>query len=135
MTGLGSAGATVIIERYVDANGNGIIDAGEFLVERFTVTDGQVSTIGGVRNTHVPGDDDGTADSQISLNLIPAHGAEFGQLAGAQLIRISSPTDAFTSFTRSLTLTQPALGQQLAGPQQRGVEVRATAELPRHKLQ
>jgi len=101
VTGL-SNGDSVTVERYVDADESGTVDAGEFLAEMFTVTDGQVTSIGGVRNTNIPGDEDLAADGQISINLIPALGSELGRLAGEQIIRISSPaeTPTFTTFTK-----------------------------------
>ena len=114
VTGLAS-GSTVIVERFVDANSNGSVDAGEFLAERFAVTDGQVTSIAGVRNTNIPGDEDAAANGQMNINLIPALGAELGRLAGQQLIRLSSPSAAFATFTRTLALTQPALAQSISG--------------------
>ena len=114
VTGL-TTGQAVIVERFVDPNANGIIDAGDVLGERFTVTDGQVPSIGGVRNPNLPGDEDGAADSQISTHLTPALGPELARAAGAQLIRISSPTSAFPPFTETLTITQPAFAQSFTG--------------------
>lgn len=114
VTGLANGG-TVTVERFVDDNSNGSVDAGEFLAERFTVTDGQVTSIAGVRNTNIPGDDDAAPNGQIHINLIPALGAELGRLAGQQLIRLSSPSAAFTTLTQTLTLTQPVLAQSISG--------------------
>jgi hypothetical protein len=108
-------GESVIVERYIDANANGAVDGGEFLAEKFSATDGQVTSIGGVRNLNVPGDDDLTANGQISVKLNPAYGPELGRLAGAHLIRLSSPTAAFTPFTLPLTITQPAQAQSISG--------------------
>ena len=71
ITGL-SIGQSVTIERYADNNGNGVIDTGDTLVDIFTVTDGQVISIGGIRNTNMPGDEDLTANGQITVNLTPS---------------------------------------------------------------
>ena len=69
MTGL-SAGQTVLVERFSDVNGNGVVDAATDRVARsFTVTDGQLPIIGGVRNLNVPGDDDGVVNGQIRVDL------------------------------------------------------------------
>jgi len=114
VTGL-TPGETINVERCVDANANGVIAPPEFLAASFSVTDGQVSSIGGVRNLNVPGDEDLAADGQISVNLTPASGPELGRLAGAQLVRISSPTSAFAPFTCSLTVTLPAQAQSISG--------------------
>src|SRR3989442_8524001 len=59
-------GETVLVERFLDLNTNGIIDAAEPLVQSFKLTDGQVSSIGGVRNGNIPGDNDLGTNSQIT---------------------------------------------------------------------
>ncbi len=120
VTGITTGGA-VTVERIVDADADGVIDAGEFLAEIFTITDGAVTMIGGVRNTNIPGDEDGAVNGQISINLMPALGPELGRLAGAQIIRVSSPTSAFTALNRTLTLTQPAQSQTISGSVTDGV--------------
>ena len=112
VTGL-ATGGSVMVERFVDANANGTVDAGEVLAERFGVTDGQVTSIGGVRNPHIPGDEDGAADGRIRTNLTPALGPELGRFAGQQIIRVSSPAAEFAPFTRALTITQPAEAQSI----------------------
>lgn len=106
-------GGSVIIERFVDADDDGIAD--EAPIERFTVTDGQVTSIAGVRNTNMPGDEDFTANGRISTHLTPAVGDELGRLAGTQIVRVSSPTGDFTTTTLSLTITQPAHAQSISG--------------------
>jgi len=111
VTGL-TNGAAVIVERFVDADANGTVDAGEFLAETFTVTDGQVTSIGGVRNTNIPGDEDLTADGQISINVHPALGSELGRVAGSHVIRVSG---TFGSLIRTLTLTNPSQAQNISG--------------------
>src|SRR5438067_6554326 len=69
ITGL-SAGKTVRVERFSDINSNGVVDAATDSVFRsFTVTDGQLPIIGGVRNLNVPGDDDGATNGAIRVDL------------------------------------------------------------------
>lgn len=110
-----AAGDSAIVERFVDANANGSVDAGDFLAEKFQVTSGQVASIGGGRNPFVPGDEDGAADGQISAKITPSTGAEFGRLAGAHILRVSSPTADFQPLTTILTLTQAVLPQSITG--------------------
>lgn len=114
VTGI-TTGESVIVERFLDVDGDGMVDGGEFLVDRFTITDGQVTTIGGVRNTNIPGDEDSAADGQIDMHLTPAAGPELGRGAGAHIIRVSSPTSAFTAIDRTLTTTQPSHAQSISG--------------------
>src|SRR4051794_1451808 len=55
ITGL-AVGKTVAVEKYIDFNANGIIDAAtEWPVQSFLISDGRVAMIGGVRNSSVPG--------------------------------------------------------------------------------
>ncbi len=128
VTGL-TTGAAVTIERIVDANANGVADTGEFLAEIHTVTDGQWPSLAGVRNLNMSGDSDNTANGQISVTLVPVRGDESGRAAGAQLIRISSPTSAFTSFTRTLALTQAAQSQNIHGTVLNGAAAVANANV------
>lgn len=114
VTGL-ATGSAVVVQRYADANGNGTVDTDEFRAEAFSVTDGQVTSIAGVRNTNIPGDEDGSANGEISIHMTPATGPELGRLAGTQLIRIKSPSSAFTTFTHTLTITQPEQSQSISG--------------------
>lgn len=51
-----SSGQTVLVEKFHDANGDGIVNSGEILVQSFLLTDGSASSIGGQRNVNVPGD-------------------------------------------------------------------------------
>ena len=57
---------TVVVQTFLDANTNGVIDGADLLVQQFSLTDGQASVIGGVTNFNVPGDSDPTA-GQITL--------------------------------------------------------------------
>ena len=47
---------TVVVQKYLDLNTNGIIGGADTLVQQFTLQDGVVSVIGGVTNRNVPGD-------------------------------------------------------------------------------
>src|SRR3954447_8785463 len=70
ITGL-TPGQTVAVEEYMDVNGNGIIDSGqEYLRRSFTVGDGRVTSVGGVRYLGVPGDEDGLTNGQIRIELL-----------------------------------------------------------------
>jgi Carboxypeptidase regulatory-like domain len=113
ITGLAS-GQTVLVETFLDINGNGTIDAGDMLVQSFQVTDGQALSIGGVRNSNVPGDEDGLADGKIHTLL------NFPALAAAKSVanfiyKVSPTTSGFTPVTAAFTITQPAYAQKVVG--------------------
>ena len=46
-------GQTIDVRAYADLNGNGLVDPGEPIIINFPVTDGQMPTIGGVRNVNL----------------------------------------------------------------------------------
>src|SRR5690242_17787911 len=54
-------GEMVVVQKFLDANGNGSVDTGETLVQSFKLTDGQAATyldgaVTTVTNLNVPGD-------------------------------------------------------------------------------
>ena len=106
---------TVLVERFLDLNTNGVIDAGEPLVQSFRLTDGQVTSIGGVRNANIPGDNDLTVNGQITATLNFANGAEFSRASAAQIFRVSSPGGHFSPLQQTLVVTQSFYPQQITG--------------------
>jgi hypothetical protein len=110
-----NAGDTIRIRRFLDINANGKNDPGEPLVQAFNVTDGQVSTIGGVTDPNIPSDDDGVANGTIVTHFTLPASPEIGRTAGAYVIQVSSPTGEFSPNLTSFTVTQPAYGQSVSG--------------------
>src|SRR5664280_2841589 len=55
ITGLNTS-ETVVVQKFLDINDNGAIDASDWLVGQWQLTDGQSTVIGGVTNVNVPGD-------------------------------------------------------------------------------
>jgi len=115
VTGL-TVGKTVLVERFVDFNGNGVVDAEDKLTLSFKVTDGQVALIGGVRNTNVPGDDDGASDGAIRIDLpFPNVDGVFTTAAAKFIFRVSDPQNSFTSVTAVFQVTQKVQSQGVSG--------------------
>ena len=102
-----AVGEAVTVEKYADLNGNGIIDPDEPLLRSFSVTDGQVPLIAGMRNLNVPGDDDGAANGQMTVNVpYPGVDAIFSRIAGTYAYKVSSPTGGFVPLTQPFLITQ-----------------------------
>ncbi|MGH7940293.1 MAG: putative Ig domain-containing protein [Limisphaerales bacterium] len=115
MTGLTNT-ETVVVQKFLDLNANGTIDAGDLLVQQFNLTDGQAGmVIGGVTNFNVPGDTDGTADGQITATLnFPSF--DFNQSAiGKYLFKLSSPVGHFSPITNSFNVTNFPFAQKITG--------------------
>lgn len=108
-------GETARVERYVDGNGNGVVDLGEPLVLSFLVTDGQVTMFGGERNVNIPGDEDGTANGQISVRLQQSALPEFNRVAVNYLFRIASPSANFAPVVQPFAVTPGSFAQWARG--------------------
>lgn len=106
ITGLDSAGQTVIIEEFLDGDGTGTITGGDILLSKFSVTDGQVVSLGGQRNLNIPGDEDGTADSQIHTRLLYGRNGGLSRIDGLHIFRVSPSAAGFAPFTTNFIVTQ-----------------------------
>ena len=110
ITGIG-AGESVTVQKYLDANGNGVIDAGDLLVQQYPLTDGKASVIGGVTNINVAADTD-SVPGQITANWnLHSSGLE-QRFAGKYLFSVSS--SGFSAVTL-LTITNSATAQSISG--------------------
>ena len=112
-----SAGQTVRVERFSDLNGNGVVNAPADRVFRsFTVTDGQLPIIGGVRNLNVPGDDDGAVNGQIRVDLdSPGIDNVLGTGAGSFIYRVSDSLNSFPPVTQTFAVAQKLFAQGIRG--------------------
>jgi len=112
ITGL-TNGQPVTVQTYLDLNGNGIIDAGEPLVDVFHIMDGGAKIIGGVTNINVPYDSN-SATGAIATTLSFAPPLE--DVVGQKIYRVvSNPPGAFTPVTAVLDITNAATGQTVSG--------------------
>ncbi len=112
VTGL-TAGDTVVVQKYFDANTNGVIDAGDLLWQQFSLTDGSNFVIGGVTNNNVPGDLNPAAGAVTALLNFQGDFAQ--SIAGGYLYVLSSPSNRFAPITNSLVVTAFPFGQRITG--------------------
>lgn len=105
VTGLATTGDTVVVQKYLDANGNGVIDAGDVLWQQFSMTDGAASVFHdgatAVTNFNVPGDTDSTV-KQITAPLNFQNGDFPQNIVGKYLYRLSADS---ISITNTFTVT------------------------------
>ena len=112
--GLLNTGETVVVQKFLDANGNGVIDAGDLLVQQFQLTDGQANVIGGVTNINVPGDWNPTNGAiTMPLNL-QTSGFE-QQWVGKYAFKLSSPSGLFAPVTNLFNVTNASYAQSFTG--------------------
>jgi hypothetical protein len=108
-------GETVSIKEYLDVNGNGVIDAGDWLVHQFKLTDGQGGmVIGGVTNFNVPGDTD-TTPGQITAKLNFGNGNFMQNIVGKYLFEMGSTSGRFAPITNSFSVTNSPYTQKITG--------------------
>jgi hypothetical protein len=109
---------TVVVQKFLDANTNGLVDAGDWLMQQFTLTDGAASVFTNgslaVTNFNVPCDLDGTINGSITAKLNQS--ADFAQrIVGKYLYVLSSPVSHFSPITNSLTITNFPFAQKFTG--------------------
>src|SRR5579872_4900067 len=107
-------GERVTVQKYLDANSNGVVDSADWLVQQFQLTDGQSTIIGGVTNINIPFDStpvDGAITSP--LNLAGQGAAQ--RLVAPYLFVLSSPTGRWSPLTNHFAVTNSVLGQSVSG--------------------
>jgi hypothetical protein len=108
-------GDTVVVQKFLDANTNGLIDGTDPLVQQFNLTDGQGGmVIGGVTNFNVPGDLNATTGA-ITAALNFQNGDFVQNLVGNYLYVLSSPVGHFTPLTNSFSVTNFPFLQKFTG--------------------
>lgn len=117
ITGL-TAGDTVVVRKFLDANTNGVVDAGDLLWQEFQMTDGQASVFTdgatSVTNFNVASDTDGSANGTITAKLIPAQ--DFAQqVVGKYLFVVTSPAGHFSPMTNAFAVTNFPFAQSVSG--------------------
>jgi hypothetical protein len=115
MTGL-TNGESVRIQRWLDLNGNGLIDANEPMIDAFGIADNDLTSniIGGATNINVPFDSNPTNGViTTTLNFAPA--LVLDNLVGQHIFRLVSPTGRFPSVTATFVVTNSAYSQSVSG--------------------
>lgn len=115
ITGL-TNGEQVIVQRWIDLNGNGAIDAGEPMMDAFRITDNDhvSNVIGGVTNVNLPADANPTNGViTTSLNFTGFHDIE--NLTGHFIYQVVSPSSRFAPVTAAFVVTNAALPQSISG--------------------
>jgi hypothetical protein len=105
-------GEQVIFQNYLDANSNGIVDAGESLINAFRINESGASVIAGVTNYSAPYDANPATNAiTTTINFT----ATLDNLVGQRILRIVSPTARFTPASVLFNVTNSALAQSVGG--------------------
>ena len=90
---------TVVIQKFLDANTNGVIDANDWMVQQYKLTAGETGAmvIGGVTNVNVPYNS--SADTQAITTTWAFHGGDLAHnVVGRYLFRVSGPSGESTNL-------------------------------------
>ncbi len=107
-------GETVVVRKFADVNTNGVIDAADWPIQQFSLTDGYIPVIGGMTNFNMPFDwtpTDGAITSQLNLQI---QGIA-QQFVGGFLYKLSSPGGHFAPITNRFTVTNYSYAQSFTG--------------------
>ena len=105
---------TVVVQKFLDANTNGVIDGNDPLVQQFTLTDGMNFVIGGVTNFNVPEDLNATTGA-ITAMLNFQNGDFVQNIIGHYFYKLSSPVGHFAPITNSFSVTNFPFAQKFTG--------------------
>ena len=107
-------GEPVTVQKWVDANTNGVIDAGDLLLDTFSLNESGASFIGGITNISVPFDSNPVTNAITTvLNFAPPLTLE--NIVARQIYQVTSPTGRFPPVTAAFTVTNAATAQKLSG--------------------
>ncbi|MGA9776685.1 MAG: hypothetical protein ACLPRE_12865 [Limisphaerales bacterium] len=104
----------VTVQRWIDGNANGVIDAGEWMMDAFKISDGGAMVNGGVTNLNVPFDSN-SATGAITTALNFAGSMAIENMTGHFVYAVTSPTGRFAPVTATFQVTNAALNQSISG--------------------
>jgi Putative Ig domain len=111
-------GETVVVQKFLDLNTNGVIDGADWLVQQFTLTDGQASVFHdgaiAVTNFNVPCDLNSTTGA-ITAQLNFNNGDFIQKIAGKYAFTLSSPVGRFAPVTNLFNVTNFPYAQLING--------------------
>jgi hypothetical protein len=107
---------TVTVQEWLDPNANGVIDAGEPMIDAGKITDNDPSNaiIGGVTNINVPIDSN-PATGAITATLQFAPPMVLENVIGQRIFKLISPSGRFAPVTATLLVTNAVTAQTLSG--------------------
>ncbi len=110
------AGAELAVEKYLDVNENDQIDDQDLVVQGFTLADGELPLIGGVRNINVPGDEDGAADGKLRAEVrFPGVEPISGSMSGRFVFLVRGVNVAIEPAANTFEVRQAVLAQGVSG--------------------
>ena len=108
-------GETVNVQTYLDLNSNGVVEAGDPMLDAFSITDnGSNGVAGTVTNVNIPIDHNSTTGA-ITATLNVAAPLTLANIVGQQIYQVSSPTARFAPVTTTFDVTNALTAQSISG--------------------
>ena len=106
----------VVMQRWIDLNGNGAVDPGEPMLDSFKLADNDssIAMIGGITNVNVPIDSNPTPGAITAMVNFPP-GMTLETLAAHFVYSLVSPTGRFAPVTAAFVVTNAPLLQSASG--------------------
>jgi hypothetical protein len=104
-------GESAVVQRFLDYNSNGVVDANEPLIDTFPISDGGASVIGGITNVSVPYDQN-PATGAITTTLNFALPLNFENVSVPSVYRVITPTGQATA---TFVVTNAVQNQTISG--------------------
>jgi hypothetical protein len=104
-------GEKVTVQKWLDVNGNGVIDPGELMIDAFKITDGGAMVINGITNLNAPFDSNPAAGA-ITTTLNCPGALLLDNMVGHFVYRVISSGGATNA---TFTVTNAPLGQSVSG--------------------
>jgi len=123
INGLTNGVTSVVVQKYLDVNTNGVIDSGDLLVQQFRLAAGQLNVFTNVNTKNpvtvtnfMPGDTS-TVTNQLTVPLNFQNGDFAQSLVGQYLYKISSPSSpsGFASVTNLFVVTNTMFSAYVTG--------------------
>lgn len=105
----------VILQQYLDINGNGAVEETDLLVGQFPLQDGRLPRFGGVRNTNALGDEDDTGNGQITARFALKALPEVARAVAKYAYRVIPASAGFTPVTDTFEVVEPVTLQRVHG--------------------
>jgi hypothetical protein len=115
VTGL-NTGEKIYITRWIDLNGNGVIDAGEPTMDAFQLVDNDntYAIVGGITNINMPFDTN-PANGAITATFSIPSVMPLDNMAGNYIFEVISPKGRFAPVTATLSITNAPLPATITG--------------------
>ena len=104
-------GEKVTVQKWLDQNGNGLIDPGETMIDAFKIADGSAMVISGITNLNAPFDSNPAAGAITTTLNCPA-ALLLDNMVGHFVYRVISSGGSATAM---FTVTNAILGQSVSG--------------------